>query len=63
MAIHWAADRNGDLLQLDFATDSFRGWEINAKGETLADCIARLAEKNTIRWSDRGSAPLRLLPE
>jgi hypothetical protein len=62
MVIQWVADRNGDLLQLDFATDSFRGWEINAKGETLADCITRLAREGKVRWSLTGVAPLRLSP-
>jgi hypothetical protein len=62
VVVRWAADRNGDLLHLDFATDSFRGWEINAKGETLADCITQMAREGKVRWSPTGVAPLRLSP-
>jgi hypothetical protein len=62
VVIRWAADRNGDLLHLDFATDTFRGWEINSQGETLADCITRAAREGKVRWSPTGLAPLRLRP-
>jgi len=60
--IRWTADRGGDLLQLDFATDTFRGWEINPAAETLADCVSRLARAGKIRWSASGTAPLRFSP-
>jgi len=58
--IRWDADREGSLMRLDFAVDSFRGWQINAQGDTLADCISKRAQARTeLRWSASGSAPLR----
>ncbi|MCC6750851.1 MAG: hypothetical protein IT371_24550 [Deltaproteobacteria bacterium] len=59
VVVAWSADRRGDLLQLEFPADSFRGWEIDAQGETLADCIVRKARQGSVRWSRTGTAPLR----
>jgi hypothetical protein len=64
LVIRWAADKRGELLYLDFAQDSFRGWELTPAGETLAECITRHARAaRDLRWSAAGTAPLRFSPE
>ena len=62
LLVRWQADRRGDLLFMDFALDSFRGWGINPAGETLADCVVARAREAKVIWSRSGSAPLRLHP-
>ncbi len=64
LLIRWHADKAGDLLHLDFAVDSFQGWEINDTGETLASCVTSRAREagSKVRWSLEGAAPLRLAP-
>lgn len=59
VVIAWVADREGDLMQLEFPVDSFRGWEVEP-GVTLADCVVRRARAGKVRWSREGTAPLRL---
>jgi len=63
IVIRWSADVNGDLLSMDFTEDSFRGWAINAREETMADCITRRAREVEVLWSRSGAAPLRFKPE
>jgi hypothetical protein len=60
LLVKWQADREGHLLSMDFMVDSFRGWALNAAGETLADCVVARARDAPVRWSQSGSAPLRL---
>lgn len=60
LVISWVADREGELLQLEFPVDSFRGWEV-APGLTFAECIVQQARQGKLRWSRAGTAPLRLL--
>ena len=62
LLVRWQADRLGRLLSMDFVVDSFRGWAINAAGETLADCVVAAARSASITWSMSGTAPLRLNP-
>lgn len=62
IVISWTADRRGDLLRLHFEADSFRGWEVNRSGESLADCVVRRARGAKVLWSRRGVAPLRFAP-
>jgi hypothetical protein len=62
IVIRWTADRNGDLLSMDFVEDSFRGWEVNTGGQTMAECITKGAQKSDVRWSRTGYAPLRFSP-
>jgi hypothetical protein len=63
IVIRWSADRSGDLLRMDFVEDSFRGWGINAKEESLADCITNTARKARVLWSSEGAAPMRFKPD
>jgi hypothetical protein len=63
IVIRWAADRSGDLLRMDFVEDSFRGWGINAKEESLADCITNAARAAKVLWSSEGTAPMRFKPD
>lgn len=62
IVIRWHADRKGDLLRLDFVSDSFGSWEVNARDESMARCIVRQAQDAKLRWSREGWAPLRLQP-
>jgi len=62
LVVQWTADRGGDLLQLEFPTDSFRGWEIDRRGQSLAECIVALAREGKVVWSRQGTAPLRFGP-
>lgn len=63
VVIRWAADRNGDLLRVDFATNSFRGWEINERGESMEDCIVKKSKTSKVKWSKEGMAPMRISPQ
>jgi hypothetical protein len=63
LLIRWHADAKGDLLSLDFVRDTFGGWEINAKGETITDCVYREVEGVEVLWSRSGMAPLRFSPQ
>lgn len=63
IVIRWHADRKGDLLRLDFVTDTFGSWEVNARDESMAQCIVRQARGAKLRWSREGWAPLRLQPQ
>jgi hypothetical protein len=62
IVIRWHADRKGDLLRLEFVSDSFGSWEVNARDESMAQCIVRRARGAKLRWSREGWAPLRLRP-
>lgn len=66
--VRWTADREGNLLRLEFVDDTFGRWEIDATGATMADCISLKARQGKVAWSDKiewsskGVAPLRFSP-
>jgi hypothetical protein len=62
MVVQWFADRDGDLLRMQFTRDSFSDWEMNDAGDTLADCVVKRAQERKVQWSRQGLAPLRLSP-